>query len=60
MKVYIQGIGNISPQKTYNTNNFLEEVVEVKNPVLRCFEPDYEKYIDPRQLRRMSTLFVTS
>jgi len=60
MKVYIQGIGNISPQKTYNTNNFLEEVVEVKNPVLRCFEPDYEKYIDPRQLRRMSRIIKNS
>jgi len=48
MKAYIQGIGNISPQKTFDNHNFLEEVVEVKNPVMRCFEPDYENYIDPR------------
>jgi len=56
MKAYIQGIGNISPQKTFDNDKFLDEVTEYKNPVLRCIEPDYEKYIDPRQLRRMSRI----
>ena len=56
MKAYIQGIGNISPQKTFDNNKFLDEVLEYNTPVLRCIEPNYEKYIDARKLRRMSRI----
>lgn len=56
MKAYITGLGNISPQKTYDNRNFLEEVTEYGNGHLSCIEPDYEKFIDPKLLRRMSRI----
>ncbi len=60
MKAYIQGAGNISPQKTFDNSNFLNDIVVHQGPVLRCIEPEYEKYIDPRQLRRMSRIIKNS
>ncbi|MBL4653974.1 MAG: beta-ketoacyl synthase chain length factor, partial [Flavobacteriales bacterium] len=56
MKVYINGIGNISPQATWDNNNFLEEVVSVDNNQLLCVEPIYKEYISPIKLRRMSNV----
>ncbi|MBL4625692.1 MAG: beta-ketoacyl synthase chain length factor [Flavobacteriales bacterium] len=54
MKVYINGIGNISPQSTWDNSNFLEEVVSVDDNRLLCVEPIYKEYISPIKLRRMS------
>jgi 3-oxoacyl-(acyl-carrier-protein) synthase len=61
MKVFINGIGNISPQKTWDNNLFLDEVIESDSNCLRCTEPgDYEKLIDPKLLRRMSRIIRMS
>lgn len=54
MKAYIRGIGNISPQKTFDKNVFLDEAVAHKNNMLFCVDPVYKEYINPLQLRRMS------
>jgi 3-oxoacyl-[acyl-carrier-protein] synthase II len=53
---YIQGIGNISPQKTFNNDAFLEEIVEYTDNVLTFVNPEYKEWINPVALRRMSRL----
>ncbi len=54
MKAYIRGMGNISPQKTFDRNVFLDEVVSHENNMLFSVDPVYKEYINPLQLRRMS------
>lgn len=54
MEAFIRGIGNISPQYTYNNASFLEEVVPHHSVRMLSREPDYKEYIKPIQLRRMS------
>ncbi len=53
---FINGIGLISPQKTAETKDFLDDVVEYTADYLKCIEPVYRAYIDPIQSRRMSRL----
>ena len=52
----INGLGNISPQKTTDNNHFLEEVVRLKANRLACIEPNYRDFISPDILRRMGRL----
>jgi len=56
MEAFIRGIGNISPQPTFDNGAFLEEIREYHNARLQSFDPDYKNYIKPIQLRRMSHL----
>jgi 3-oxoacyl-[acyl-carrier-protein] synthase II len=56
MEAYIRGIGNISPQPTFDNAAFLEEIREYKTARLQSVDPDYKQYIQPNQLRRMSRL----
>ena len=56
MSAYINGIGNISPQNTWQNNDFLSAVVSSRKNVLTCIEPDYASFIAPAQLRRMSRI----
>lgn len=53
---YIQGIGNISPQKTFDNHAFLEEITEYTDNVLTFVNPEYKEWINPVALRRMSRL----
>ncbi len=53
MTVYIKGMGNISPQKTWGEESLLIPV-GYQGDRLTCIEPEYSQWIDPRQLRRMS------
>ena len=39
MKVFINGIGNISPQETWDNSKFLEEVISSEHNRLLCGEP---------------------
>jgi 3-oxoacyl-[acyl-carrier-protein] synthase II len=52
--IFITGIGNISPQKTWDESPLLSEPLTYNGDRLSCQEPEYTKYIDPKQLRRMS------
>jgi 3-oxoacyl-(acyl-carrier-protein) synthase len=52
--IFITGMGNISPQKTWGDAPLLSEVTEHNLERLACVEPDYTQWFDPRQLRRMS------
>src|SRR6187549_9756 len=53
MALYIKGMGNISPQKTWGEESLFTPV-NYSGDRLRCVEPEYSQWIDPRQLRRMS------
>ena len=55
MAVYIQGIGNISIQKTIGQKGF-PEPVWYNEPYIRCLDPDFTSYISPIDARRMSKL----
>ena len=56
MEAYIRGIGNISPQPTFDNGSFLEDIREYHTARLLAVVPDYKNYIQPNQLRRMSRL----
>lgn len=56
MEAFIRGIGNISPQPTFDNESFLEEVRQFTSAWLQVIEPDYKQFIQPMQLRRMSRL----
>ncbi|WP_461451719.1 beta-ketoacyl synthase chain length factor [Mucilaginibacter sp.] len=54
MKVYIRSSAAVSPQNTFNGDNFLTEIVESTGTRLKAIDPDYKQFIDPKQIRRMS------
>jgi 3-oxoacyl-(acyl-carrier-protein) synthase len=54
---YIQGIGNISPQRTFDNSEFLSEINAYDHNVLSSITPEFKNYIHPVQLRRMSRMF---
>ena len=56
MKIYINGTGNVSPQKTWEYSSFLEEVKEYNARMLQCLEPEVNPGLDEKFLRRMSRL----
>lgn len=56
MKIYINGIGNVSPQKTWDNLSFLEEIQEYNARMLQCLEPEVDPGLDEKYLRRMSRL----
>jgi 3-oxoacyl-[acyl-carrier-protein] synthase II len=53
---YINGAGMISPQKTYDNNEFLPVISEYDHNVLTCVLPNFKEYIHPFQLRRLSRM----
>ena len=56
MKAYINGIGLISPQKSFGGEGFLTDVVGYNSDFLKCIDPNYRDFIDPMAARRMSRL----
>jgi 3-oxoacyl-[acyl-carrier-protein] synthase II len=54
MKIYIRSSACVSAQHTFGAGNFLENIVEYTGNRLPVIEPDYKRYIDPKQIRRMS------
>jgi 3-oxoacyl-[acyl-carrier-protein] synthase II len=53
---YINGLGMISPQKTYDNDQFLPELTAYDQNVLTCVLPDFKDYINPFQMRRLSRM----
>jgi 3-oxoacyl-[acyl-carrier-protein] synthase II len=53
MGVYIQGIGNISIQNTFQQAGF-PVPVWYNEPYVRCIDPDFKNFISPIEARRMS------
>lgn len=56
MSIYIQATSGISPQKTFGDVPFLAELVAYAGDRLKCIEPDYAAFIDPKSIRRMSRI----
>jgi 3-oxoacyl-(acyl-carrier-protein) synthase len=54
--LYITGSGSISPQRTWDNKNFLNEVIWVETNYLRCQDPNYKEYITGDMVRRMSRI----
>jgi 3-oxoacyl-[acyl-carrier-protein] synthase II len=55
-RCYINGIGILSPQRTFVNTEFLEEVINYNNNILTCVTPDFKEYMSPVQLRRLSRM----
>ncbi len=57
MAAYINGMGAISPQKSWvDEGMLLPNPIDYHEASLGCVEPDYTQYIDPKHLRRMSRI----
>ena len=54
MNLYINAIGSVSPQKTFDNEVFLQEIIQHDLNKLPAYEPEYKTLINPRRLRRMS------
>lgn len=52
--VYINSVGSVSVQKTFNNSEFLDEITPYNDTVARVIQPDYKAYIPPAQARRMA------
>ncbi len=53
---FINGVGIISPQKTFDPDVFLTEISHYDKNVLTCIPPDFKAYINPIQMRRLSRM----
>ncbi|RDK88744.1 beta-ketoacyl synthase N-terminal-like domain-containing protein [Marinirhabdus gelatinilytica] len=53
-KVYIQGAGSISSQKTFDNSEFLDEISVYNDTVISVVNPNYKEYIPPAAARRMA------
>jgi 3-oxoacyl-[acyl-carrier-protein] synthase II len=56
VSIYIKGMGTISPQQSWNDETLLIQAFDYRGVILPAVEPDYEQWLDPRQLRRMSRI----
>jgi 3-oxoacyl-[acyl-carrier-protein] synthase II len=54
--IFINGVGVISPQKTFINSEFLLEIREYHQNSLTASHPDFKEFINPVQLRRMSRM----
>jgi 3-oxoacyl-(acyl-carrier-protein) synthase len=56
MALYIHGMGNISPQKTWGEVTVFSEPLSYAGSKLTCVEPDYSPFIEAKHIRRMSRI----
>jgi 3-oxoacyl-[acyl-carrier-protein] synthase II len=56
MKVYIRSAGNISPQHSLDTDQFFANQVTATANYFKSQEPDYDKFVDSKMIRRMSRI----
>ncbi len=56
MKIFIKAASCISPQKTFETNGFLNDILEYHENRLSAIQPAYGNYIDPKLARRMGKI----
>ena len=54
--IYINGLGNISPQETTDCDHFLENPVAFEANKLKCLDPGYKEFIPAEMIRRMSRI----
>ncbi|MEO7210036.1 MAG: beta-ketoacyl synthase chain length factor [Chitinophagaceae bacterium] len=56
MKIFIRAASCISPQKTFESNGFLNDIVEYQETCLHAIQPAYGKFIEPKLARRMGKI----
>jgi 3-oxoacyl-(acyl-carrier-protein) synthase len=56
MPVYINAFEAISAQNTFDSNEFLNQFIPPENNYFSVLDPEYKQYINPRKLRRMSSV----
>ncbi len=56
MDIFVRSASSISPQKTFGSSSFLDEMIIHEAPGMKCIEPDYKEFIDPKLIRRMSRI----
>lgn len=56
VEMYINGAGCISPQPTFNNQEFLKEIKSYSTNRIYCVDADYAKFLAPIALRRMSRI----
>jgi len=56
MSLFIQSSGAISPQNSFDTDLSSAEIKEFVGNLMTVQEPEYEGWIDPRAIRRMSKI----
>jgi len=54
--IYINGLGNISPQKTSDSSRFLDDPLYFEANRLTCLDPGYKDYIPADMIRRMGRI----
>ncbi len=52
--VYINSVGSVSVQKTFDNSEFLNEITGYNDTVAKVIAPDYKAYIPAAQARRMA------
>lgn len=52
--VYINSVGSVSVQKTFDNSEFLNEITLYNDTVASVIKPDYKAYISAAQARRMA------
>lgn len=52
--VYINSVGSVSVQKTFDNSKFLDEITPFEDIAVNAINPDYKAYIPPAQARRMA------
>ena len=52
--VYINSVGSVSAQKTFDNSEFLNEITEYTDSVVHVINPNYKEYIPPAAARRMA------
>ncbi|TGV02234.1 beta-ketoacyl synthase N-terminal-like domain-containing protein [Flavivirga rizhaonensis] len=52
--VYINSVGSISSQKTFDNSSFLDEIISYDDNIILAVDPNYKDYISPANSRRMA------
>lgn len=60
MRAYITGSSSVSPQATFDKQDYLNEIIAPKEAHFTILEPDYKTYIDPKLSRRMAKIIKMS
>jgi 3-oxoacyl-[acyl-carrier-protein] synthase II len=56
MKVYIRSTGNISPQNSLDADAFFSSRIRTTENYFKSVEPDYDRFVDSKMIRRMSRI----
>ena len=56
MNIYIRSTGNISPQHSLDSESFFLKRVNPTDDYFKSQEPDYDRFVDSKMIRRMSRI----